>query len=102
MAPASITEKIALDSQSELSLENRISAILLEYAQVEASTLPLAPKLSLKNDLAIESLSLVSVVLRLGDELGVDVVDSGLELTTLKTVADLVALGRDLQTSKSQ
>ena len=81
-----------------MQLEERISAVLVEYAQV-APTLPLKPSLSLRDDLAIESLSLVSVILRLGEELGVDVVDSALDLSSLKNVSDIFALGRTLQNS---
>lgn len=86
--------------QNEKQLEDRINGILLEYAQVTPKSLPLDRALSLRNDLAIESLSLVSVVLRLGDDIGVDVVDAGLDLSTLATVGDLLKLGQNLQVAR--
>ena len=82
-----------------MQLESLISNILLEYAQAAPTTFPLSPSLSLRDDLAIESLSLVSIVLRLGEEFGVDVVDSALELGSLRSVSDLLALGRNLKAS---
>jgi acyl carrier protein len=86
--------------QQETQLEECITEILREYSQASSLPSPLKPSLSLRDDLAIESLSLVSVVLRLGDILGVDVVDSGFELHTLDTVGSLMALGKKLQISK--
>ena len=56
--------------------------------------------LSLKNDLAIESLSLVSLTLRLGDELGVDVAEMGLELGEVKTLGDLQNIALTISRSK--
>jgi hypothetical protein len=38
----------------------------------------------------------VAVVLRLGEELSVDVVESGLEIGGLETVGDVTALARQL------
>jgi len=84
---------------AEKSLEDRINAILLEYAQAAQGTSSLDASLSLRNDLAIESLSLVSVVLRIGDEFGVDIAStegSELELSRFETVGDLWQLGRKL------
>ncbi|MGZ3688080.1 MAG: acyl carrier protein [Bdellovibrionota bacterium] len=81
-----------------MQLEDRISEVLVEYARV-TPVLPLDPSLSLRDDLAIESLSLVSIVVRLGEEFGVDVMDTALELGSLTTVKDLIALGRTLQSS---
>lgn len=84
--------------QTQASLDSRIGGILLEYAQV-AKPLPLSHSLSLRNDLAIESLSLVSVVLRIGDEFGVDIAntDTELELSRFETVGDMLALAQSLQ-----
>jgi len=58
---------------------------------------PLERRLSLQNDLAIESLSLVSLALRLGDEFGVSVVDMGLELGAIKTFGDLLDVARTMK-----
>ena len=58
---------------------------------------PLDARLSLRDDLAIESLSLVSLTLRIGDEMGVDVMEVGVELGAVKTVGDLVRVARTLE-----
>ncbi len=68
----------------------RVERLVREFSQGLPAGRPLDGKLSLKNDLAIESLSLVSLTLRLGDELGVDVVEMGLELGAVETLGDLV------------
>lgn len=77
------------------ALEGWVERTLAEYAQVPVRA-PLDASLSLRDDLAIESLSLVSLVVRLGDELGVDAADESLELQGLSTVGDLLALARRL------
>jgi acyl carrier protein len=77
------------------ALEGWVERLLAEYAQTPIKG-PLPPGLSLRDDLAIESLSLVSLVVRLGDELGVDAADESLELQDLATVGDLLALARRL------
>jgi acyl carrier protein len=78
----------------------RVERLVREYAQGLPEGRALDGKLSLKNDLAIESLSLVSLTLRLGDELGVDVVEMGLELGDVKTLSDLVEIARTISRSK--
>jgi acyl carrier protein len=78
-------------------LEAFVERLVLEYAQSVPPGRPLDVQLSLRNDLAIESLSLVSLALRLGGELGVDVVDQGLELRNLATVGDLMEVARTLK-----
>jgi acyl carrier protein len=80
----------------EKSLADRVSGILLEYVPEEAQQLPLSHALSLRDDLAIDSLSLVALVLRVGDECGVNVVDSGFNLSALLTVGDLFQLAQSL------
>jgi len=77
------------------SLEARVTRLLTEYAQTPLPSGPL-DRVSLRDDLGVESLSLVSLVVRLGDEVGVDTADAGLELGELATVSDLVALARRL------
>ncbi len=79
----------------------RVERLVREFAQGLPAGRPLDGKLSLKNDLAIESLSLVSLTLRLGDELGVDVVEMGLELGDVKTLGDLVQVADDITRSKA-
>ena len=79
------------------SLETCVERLVLEYAQSAPAERPLQAGLSLRNDLAIESLSLVSLALRLGGELGVDIVEEGVELGQLSTVGDLLNVARTLK-----
>ena len=88
---------------AELELESamaHVERLVREYAQGVPAGRPLDATLSLKNDLAIESLSLVSLTLRLGDELGVDVVEMGLELGDVKTLGDLQNIALTISRSK--
>jgi len=82
------------------SVPERVSRLVLEYAQArpaEASaTAPLDGKLTLRGDLAIDSLALVSLTIRLGEEFEVDVVESGLDFSQLQTVGDLMAIAENL------
>jgi acyl carrier protein len=79
------------------SMEDRVTRLVLEYAQNSLPPQrPLGPTLSLRGDLAVESLSLVSLTIRLGDELGVDVVALELNIGRVDTIGDLVALGQRL------
>jgi len=82
-----------LDETAEACVER----LVLEYAQSLPAARPLDARLSLVTDLAIESLSLVSLALRLGGELGVDIVDAGLELRDLRTYGDLVNVAQSLK-----
>jgi acyl carrier protein len=75
--------------------ETRVERLVLEYAQ-NVPARPLDARLSLREDLAIESLSLVSLAVRLGEELGVDILDAELELGDVKTIADLVGVAKKL------
>jgi acyl carrier protein len=86
----------------EESPEARVDRLVLEYAQALPAGRPLDLRLSLRDDLVIESLSLVSLTLQLGDELGVNVMDSGIELGGLKTLGDLVSMARTLSSQKNQ
>ena len=81
----------------EETTEARVERLVLEYAQSVPTGRPLDTKLSLRDDLAIESLSLVSLTLRIGDEMGVDVMEVGLELGNLRTVGDLVRIAHSLE-----
>jgi acyl carrier protein len=86
-------------TQSKLDgAEDRVTRLLSGYAQKPLGARP-DPRLSLRQDLGIESLSLVSLVVRLGDELGVDAADDALDLSGLVTVGDLVALARRLESA---
>jgi acyl carrier protein len=75
---------------------------LLDHAQSVPAQRPLSSELSLRKDLAIESLSLVAVALRLGEELGVDMLESGIDLGRLDTVGDLVIIAHGLAQRSSE
>jgi acyl carrier protein len=75
-----------------------VKRVVLEYAQNIPAELH--TRMSLQRDLAIESLALVALTLRLGDEFEVDVVEAGLDLGSLKTVGDLFGLARQLSLTK--
>ncbi len=86
------------------AIERTVNRLVLEYAQARPAT-PLAAAqldrgLTLRGDLAIDSLALVSLTLRLGEELAVDVVESGLEFSQLQTVGDLLAIAERLAPAK--
>src|ERR1700729_470535 len=81
--------------------EARVERLVLEYAQSLPTGRPLDPGLSLRDDLVIESLSLVSLTLQLGDELGVNVMDLGIDLGGLRTLGDLVSMARTLSRQKN-
>jgi acyl carrier protein len=74
-------------------MEDRVSRLVVEYALTLPAERPLRPALSLRKDLSIDSLSLVSLALRLGEEMKYDVAQMGVELGRLETLGDLVALG---------
>lgn len=73
----------------------RVAALVLEYSH-SPPVGPLDPKASLRNELGVDSLSLVSVAVALGDELGVDLVEWGADLAKLVTLEDLTALAHAL------
>jgi acyl carrier protein len=75
-----------------------IARLIKEYAQAQVpETAVLNPALSLRGDLEIDSLSLVSLTIRLGEEFNVDIVESGIEFGRLETVADLMEVAKKLQ-----
>jgi acyl carrier protein len=76
--------------------EARVERLVLEYAQKVPESQPLDANLSLQDDLAIESLSLVSLALRLGTEFGLDIVELDVDLGGLKTFGDVVNMARTL------
>lgn len=78
------------------TMEARVARLVLEYAQNPPPGGELRSELSLRKDLAVESLSLVSLTIRLGDELGVDIVELDINIGRVETMGDLVALGQRL------
>ena len=75
-----------------MKTHDRVASVLAEYVPVMPAKRPLPEGLSLRQDLALDSLGLVSVLIRLGDDLGVDVDDKEFDLAGLKTVGDLADL----------
>jgi acyl carrier protein len=84
-----------METVANESMEARVTRLVMEYA-LTTPPLPLDPALTLREDLSIDSLSLVSLTLRLGEEMSFDVVATGLELSRLVTFRDLVELGRSM------
>jgi acyl carrier protein len=82
-------------SLCDVDVDARVVALVLEYSQSPPSG-PLDPKASLRKDLGVDSLSLVSVAVALGDQFGVDLVEWGADLSKLEALADLIALGHAL------
>jgi hypothetical protein len=82
------------------SMPDRVTRLLLNHAQSVPAERPFPLGLSIRNELAVESLSLVSVLVDLGAELEVDVTESGLDLGRIQTVGDLIAIGDELVASR--
>ncbi len=81
-------------------IESRISQLLSEYAQTQKSYFSkkglLKGELSLKGHLSLDSFSLVSILLRLGDELNIDLSQFDLALQKIETVGDVLQLAQKL------
>lgn len=86
---------------SRESVEESVERLLVEYADGVPEGRPLDANLSLKDDLAIESLSLVSLAIRLGQEVGVDVAELGVEFGDMRTFGDLTRFAHMLRTIKA-
>jgi acyl carrier protein len=67
----------------------RLESVLAEYVPVMPTNRPLAEGLSLRQDLALDSLALVSILIRLGDDFGIDIADQEFDFVGLETVGDL-------------
>jgi acyl carrier protein len=81
------------------TMEERVTRLLLEHAQNVPAERPFPARLSIRKDLAVESLSLVAVTLALGDELNVDVTEVNIDFGGIETVGDLVNVARALAQS---
>jgi acyl carrier protein len=84
-----------------VDVDARVVALVREYSTSPRPG-PLDPKASLRTDLGVDSLSLVSVAVALGDDFGIDLVEWGADLSKLVTLADLVALGHSLQRASTK
>ncbi len=82
-------------------LQKRVAELLAEYAAVAVDPASLDGSRTLAGDLGIESLSLVSLLLRVAEELEVDLVALGIDLTGIDTVEGLMQLARKMLESKS-
>jgi len=82
---------------SNKALEERVFRLVLEYAAAADAGQGLDPRLNLRSDLGVESLALVSLAIRLGEEFGADLAERGIELGTLQTVGDLIVLAGTAQ-----
>lgn len=80
------------------SVESKITELVLEYALHPPAERPLGPGLSLRDDIGLDSFSLVSLMLRLGEEFNVDLAEEstrlGINLGEIATFGDLVRLGQ--------
>jgi len=79
----------------EVSID-RVASVLAEYVPGMPANRPLPEGLSLRQDLALDSLALVSVLIRLGDDFGIDVDEQEFDLAGLETVGDLADLVEQL------
>jgi acyl carrier protein len=68
---------------------SRLESVLAEYVPVMPTNQPFAEGLSLRRDLALDSLALVSILIRLGDDFGIDMADEEFDFASLETVGDL-------------
>jgi acyl carrier protein len=91
------------DQDSVPSVESRITALVLEYALHAPTDRPLGLELSLRDEIGLDSFSLVSLMLRLGEEFNVDLAEEssrlGINLEEISTFGDLVRLGRTFSDS---
>jgi acyl carrier protein len=87
--------------ETDVDIEQRIKSLVLEYAQTPPGG-PVLTAMSLRRDLSIDSLSLVALALRLGDELAVDLTQQEFDLSRLDTVGELIAFGRAVQKKEKE
>ena len=96
VAPLCGREYSTSGSMSSETAEAQVQRLVREYAQLPEAAPPLANEVALREQLGIESLSLVSLLLRMADEVGVDLLESGIEIGQARTVGDLVQVARQL------
>lgn len=76
-----------------MKMSELIERLLLQHTHSEGFVGRLSFELSIRDELGVESLSLVSVLVDLGAELGIDISEAGVELARIQTVGDLIGLG---------
>lgn len=86
------------EKDTSASIEATITGLVLEYALHAPADRPLRPEMSLREEIGLDSFSLVSLMLRLGEEFNVDLAEEstrlGINLEEISTFGDLVRLGR--------
>jgi acyl carrier protein len=86
------------DLDTSASVESKITDLVLEYALHAPAERPLRPEFSLRDEIGLDSFSLVSLMLRLGEEFNVDLAEEssrvGINLEEIATFGDLIRLGR--------
>ena len=78
-----------------------VERLVREFSPRAVPSGGLHPRMSLRDDLAIESLSLVSLAVELSAQVGIDVADVDLELGDVKTVGDLVKVAETIREMKN-
>jgi acyl carrier protein len=97
-----MTEKGTLEvgDDDAAAVDAKIARLVQEYALNAPADRPLDPGLSLRDDIGLDSFSLVSLMLRLGEEFNVDFAEEsarlGINLEQIATFGDLLRLGRSL------
>jgi acyl carrier protein len=90
-------------SNSGQAVESMITDLILEYALNAPADRPLRAEFTLRDEIGLDSFSLVSVMLRLGEELNVDLMEAstrlGIDLQQISTFGDLVRLSRAVSPS---
>lgn len=78
-------------------VESKITSLVLEYALHAPAERPLRAEFSLRDEIGLDSFSLVSLMLRLGEEFNVDLAEEstrlGINLGEISTFGDLLRLG---------
>jgi acyl carrier protein len=85
-------------SVPDASIESMVTNLVVEYSLSVPAERTIRPELSLRDEIGLDSFSLVSVMLRLGEELNLDLVEEstrrGIDLQTIATFGDLVRVAR--------
>jgi acyl carrier protein len=96
--PAAGTRTALIQVMQTQGIHDCIRGILSDYCELKSDA-PMDLTLSIRNDLAIDSLTFVSIILRLEDSLQVDLLESGIELHKIESIGDLIDVGQSLQKS---
>lgn len=83
-----------MDGAEGDTVERVVARLVREYAATPIDDGAIAPGTSLRDDLAIDSLALASLALRVGDAFEIDWSEEDTDLSAIATVGDLVEIGR--------